>query len=170
VLITAGVWSSSLLRRRGLRLPLQAAKGYSITAASNGTGPTHSLYLTETKIGFSPFKGAIRIAGTLELTGIDLKLTRTRVDALFRGSARYLHDWHPGEPKIEWAGLRPLTADGLPLIGALPGQDGLYVATGHGMLGVTLAPATAAALTPLILEGKHNPDLTPFRPERFTRR
>ncbi len=67
---------------------------------------------------------------------------------------------------VTWAGLRPATADGLPSIGALPGHPGLFVASGHGMLGVTLAPATAALLAPLVLEGRMAPELEPFSPGR----
>ena len=69
-------------------------------------------------------------------------------------------------PELEWTGLRPLPADSLPLIGAVPGRPGLFVATGHGMLGVTLAPATGAALAPLVLEDRLVPELAPFRIDR----
>ena len=72
----------------------------------------------------------------------------------------------PDGPAEAWAGLRPATPDGLPLIGALPGLDGIYLATGHGMLGVTLAPATADLLAPLVLEGRAAPELAPFDPAR----
>jgi len=58
----------------------------------------------------------------------------------------YLKDWRPTDPELEWTGLRPLPADSLPLIGAVPGRPGLLVAPGHGMLGITLAPSTGAAL------------------------
>ena len=68
--------------------------------------------------------------------------------------------------RLTWAGLRPATADGLPLIGMLPGHPGLFVASGHGMLGITLAPATAALLAPLVLEGSMAPELQPFAPGR----
>ena len=80
----------------------------------------------------------------------------------------YLAGWHPDPdgPVQTWAGLRPATPDGLPLIGALTGLEGIYLATGHGMLGVTLAPATANLLAPLVLEGRAAPELTPFDPAR----
>ena len=71
------------------------------------------------------------------------------------------------EPRFEWAGMRPTTPDDLPLIGTVPGFDHLYVATGHGMLGVTLAPATGAALAPLVLEDRTMPELEPFGLDRF---
>jgi len=80
----------------------------------------------------------------------------------------YFSDWRPSSETalLEWAGLRPLTADGLPLIGRSPALQNVFVATGHGMLGVTLAPATAALLTPLVLEGRAAPELAPFDPVR----
>jgi D-amino-acid dehydrogenase len=87
---------------------------------------------------------------------------------LLRAAEPYLGGWRPGgDPApATWAGLRPATADGLPLIGAVPGREGLYVAAGHTMLGVTLAPATAAALAPLVLRGETVPELAPFDPGR----
>jgi D-amino-acid dehydrogenase len=84
------------------------------------------------------------------------------------GPRRYLAGWQPDPdgPARAWAGLRPATPDGLPLIGALPSLDGLYLATGHGMLGVTLAAATADLLAPLVPEGRAAPELAPFDPAR----
>jgi D-amino-acid dehydrogenase len=165
--VAAGVWTSKLVRSLGARLPVQAAKGYSLTANGSGTAPRRPLYLEEAKIGVSPFRDGTRVTGTLELAGIDLDLNTRRMRALLEGARRYLRDWQPRDPRVEWAGLRPLAPDGLPVIGELPGQDGLYVATGHGMLGVTLSPATAALLAPLVLEGRLSPELEPFRPGRF---
>jgi D-amino-acid dehydrogenase len=165
--IAAGVWTSSIVRQLGVRLPVQAAKGYSLTARGSGTSPRHALYLEEVKIGVTPFDDGTRIAGTLELAGIDLDLNTRRMTALVKAAAPYLRDWQPRDPRVEWAGLRPLAPDGLPVIGELPGQDGLYVATGHGTLGVTLSPATAALLAPLVVDGTKSPDLAPFEPARF---
>jgi D-amino-acid dehydrogenase len=87
---------------------------------------------------------------------------------LIAAARPYLAGWSPDvdAPVEAWAGLRPATPDGLPLIGALPGLEGAYLATGHGMLGVTLAPATAALLAPLVLEGRAAPELAPFDPAR----
>lgn len=170
VLIAAGSVSHTLLRPLGVRLPLEGAKGYSVTATGTGAAPRHALYLTEEKVAFTPFDGAARLAGTLELGARDTKLRRHRLDGIVASSARYLRDWRPEGNVVELAGVRPLAADGLPLIGGFPGLDGLYVATGHGMLGVTLAPATASALTPLMLEDRLLSVLEPFRPDRFSRR
>lgn len=166
VVVAAGAWTGRLLGPLGVRIRQEAAKGYSITAAGEGTRPRHALYLSEAKVGCSPFDGGVRLAGTLELAGLDLSLNRRRVQAVARTAGDYLADWRPGHPDLEWAGLRPLPPDGLPLIGRVPGQPGLYVATGHGMLGMTLAPATGAALAPLVLEGRLARELEPFRIDR----
>jgi D-amino-acid dehydrogenase len=169
VLIAAGVWSRKLLRTLKSSLPLESAKGYSVTAAGSGHAPSHALYLTEAKTGCSPFKGGMRLAGTLELAGLDLSLRPRRLRALIDAASRYLLDWLPEEIQLEWCGLRPVAPDGLPIIGEVRGHPGLFVATGHAMLGITLAPATGVALTRMILAGDFPPELEPFAPQRFTR-
>jgi D-amino-acid dehydrogenase len=86
------------------------------------------------------------------------------------GAGRYLRDWQPVEAGVAIAGMRPVTPDSLPVIGAVPGRDGVFAAAGHGTLGLTLAPATAAALVPQVLHGASAPELAPFAVERFTTR
>jgi len=166
VVVAAGAWTGRVLSPLGVSIRQEAAKGYSITAAGTGTVPRHALYLGEAKVGCSPFDGAVRLAGTLELAGLDVTLNRRRVAAVARAATDYLADWRPESPTLEWAGLRPLPPDGLPLIGPVRGHDGLFVATGHGMLGVTLAPATGAALAVRVLEDREVPELAPFEVDR----
>jgi D-amino-acid dehydrogenase len=167
VIVAAGIWSASLLAKLGMRLPLEGARGCSVTASGSGTPPYHALKFAEANVTCSPFIDGVRITGTLDLTGKDSTLDRRRLETVIRSAKPYLQDWEPGKPELEWAGLRPMTPDSLPLIGAVPGQDRLYVATGHGQLGVTLAPATAASLVPLVLENSPAPELEPFRVDRF---
>ena len=167
VVVAAGVWTREMLAPLGLRIPLEGAKGYSITAPANGEAPNHPLYLTEIKVGVSPFEGAIRLAGTLELAGLNLDVDHRRVRALATHAAEYLDGLHPERGAVEWAGLRPITSDGLPVIGEVPGRPGLFVATGHHMLGVTLGPATGDALAPLVLEDRLVDALVPLSPARF---
>jgi D-amino-acid dehydrogenase len=166
VVVAAGVWTRELLAPLGLRLPLEGAKGYSITAPANGDRPRHPLYLTEIKVGVSPFEGAIRLAGTLELAGLNLDVDHRRVAAIVRHAADYIGVRGEGG-SVEWAGLRPMAADGLPVIGAVPGHRGLFTATGHHMLGITLGPATGEALAPLVLEDRLVDVLKPLSPARF---
>jgi D-amino-acid dehydrogenase len=167
VVVAAGAWSGRLLGEDAF--PMEAAKGYSVTAKSSGTLPCHALYLAEAKVGTSTYGESLRIAGIFDLTGIDEKLKRRRIDAIVRSSAAYLKDWVPDEIELEWAGLRPYPSDGLPVIGPVPGRDDVYVATGHGRMGITLGPVTGRLLAQVILEGASPPELEPFGIERFSR-
>jgi D-amino-acid dehydrogenase len=168
VVVAAGATSSPLLARLGIRMPLVGARGYSVTLAGGETRPSHALYLAEAKVGISSYDDTVRIAGVFELGSSSDRVDRRRLAAMLSTVDPYFEDWRPGsEPALlEWAGLRPMTADGLPLIGRAPALDNAYVATGHGMLGVTLAPATASALAPLVLEGRSATELLPFDPAR----
>ena len=168
VVVAAGPSSPPLLRALGIRMPMVGARGYSVTIAGGETRPQHALYLAEAKVGVSSYRDAVRIAGVFELGRENATVDPQRVARMVATVEPYFERWRPGsEPaELEWAGLRPMTADGLPLIGPAPAHPGVFVATGHGMLGVTLAPATAAVLAPLVLEGRRLPELAPFLPAR----
>src|SRR5215218_4881717 len=167
VVVAAGMWSSELLAKLGLRMPLEAGKGYSVTASGRGTKPRHAMKLAEPNVACSPFEEAVRISGFFELGGRDLSVNRRLLERVLRSTSVFLRDWAMEEPRFEWVGMRPTTPDDLPFIGAVPGHDHLYVATGHGMLGVTLGPATGAAIVPLVLEDRAPSVLEPFRVGRF---
>ncbi|HXX39950.1 MAG TPA: FAD-dependent oxidoreductase [bacterium] len=169
IVIAAGAWSGLLTRMAGCRVPLQAGKGYSITLAGPASQIRRPLYLDEAKIACSNFDGVLRLAGTMELAGHDTTLDARRVDAMRRNAGRYLVRWSRADREVTWTGLRSMTPDGLPMIGRLPGHDNLYIAAGHAMLGVTLAPATADALAELITTGRSSVDLSAFDPGRFGR-
>jgi D-amino-acid dehydrogenase len=168
LVVAAGLPTAPLLRLLGVRVPLMGARGYSVTVAGRGTPPRHALYLAEAKLGLSPFDDGVRVAGVFELGASNDDVSPAVGERLLAAARPYLAGWQPDAdgPVEAWAGLRPATPDGLPLIGALPGLDDIYLATGHGMLGVTLAPATADLLAPLVLEGRAAPELTPFDPGR----
>jgi D-amino-acid dehydrogenase len=166
--VAAGASSPPLLSRLGVTLPLVGARGYSFTFSGGAMRPSHALYLAEAKVGISSYADSVRIAGVFELGRSSDVVHRRRLEAMLATVEPYFSDWRPSSETalLEWAGLRPMTADGLPLIGRAPALQDVYVATGHGMLGVTLAPATAALLTPLVLEGRAAPELAPFDPVR----
>ena len=169
VIVATGAQSPALLRPLGIDVPIVPAKGYSITLRGEGTRPTHALYLTEPKIGVSGFDGGVRIAGTFELPGRDLTVDHARIGRIVKETCTFLKDWHPApeETMVEgWAGWRPATPDSLPLLGPVPGQPGLFLATGHGMLGVTLAPSTGALLADMIVDGVAPAWVNPMRPDR----
>ena len=149
------------------KLPVQAGKGYSITVRNARVGLSQPLHVTPARIGFTPFRGAVRTIGTMEFSGINLRLDRRRIAILERAARRYLPGALEGTERVDWVGMRPVTPDGLPAIGRLPGLPNVYVATGHQMLGVTLAPSTGHALAQLMVDGGSDIDLAPFDPARF---
>jgi D-amino-acid dehydrogenase len=171
VAVTAGTWSGTLVRALGTRIPMQAGKGYSFGVDLTAP-PTHALYLGDSKIAITPLHGTTRIAGTMELSGNNRRLDWRRIVALAQASTRYLGPWFTDADDLTtqirdpWVGSRPLLPDGLPIIDRLPSRANAYLATGHGMLGVTLAPVTGRRLAELILTGRRADVLRPFAIDR----
>ncbi|MDG2291738.1 MAG: FAD-dependent oxidoreductase [Phycisphaerales bacterium] len=166
VVLAAGIWSDRFARRHQVRLPMQAAKGYHLMLKMD-SAPRTGFVCRETMIGVNPMNNGLRLAGTLELSGINQRMSRRRLELLRSGVARYIHGIDQAEVTSEWNGLRPCTADGLPIIGPLPGLAGAFVATGHGMMGYTLGPATARIIGALIDGEQPEIDLGSFDPSRF---
>lgn len=170
VVLAGGAATAGLLAPLGVRLPLQGAKGYSLTQTDPTLRLQRPLYLLDSKLAISPFDDALRLAGILELGTSDLGIGRGRVAAIKAAARRSFCTWSESGEWTSWAGLRPIVPDGLPVIGPVPGHDGLHLATAHSMLGVTLAPTTAAVLAPVILDGHPSPELAPFSVSRFSGR
>lgn len=167
VLIATGAEAGRLSRRAGLNLPMQAGKGYSITIEMDELPIGRSMYLAESRVALAPYNGALRIAGTMELSGINLTMRERRIDAMVRNANRYLTGLGDGRVVERWVGMRPMLPDGLPAIGRTPGLPNVYVASGHAMLGVTLGPTTAASIAELMVTGKAKYDISAFEPTRF---
>jgi D-amino-acid dehydrogenase len=169
VVIATGAESARLLAPLGIRLPMAAAKGYSRTYPRNASGPRHALYLENPKVAISVFDEGVRVSGTLELGARGLALSARRLEAITAAAQAALPGWQmPARPR-DWAGMRPLTPDGLPFIGAVPGLDGVHLATGHGTLGITLAPLTGELLAGMLLDDTRNELLAEFDPARAIR-
>lgn len=166
-LIAAGAWSGVVARLCGFHLPMQAVKGYSVTVSAPVRRFRRPLYLGDTKLIASPFQHSTRVAGWLEFSGINPAVDAGRLRAMRRAAGAYLRGWESGGGERQRAGLRPMAPDGLPVIGPVPGYDNLFVATGHGVLGITLAPATARAVADFLTGGSPGMDLQPFAPARF---
>lgn len=169
-LIASGAWSGDVARLFGATLPVEAGKGYSITVETAQPPVTRPIDLIESKVACTPFEGAFRLAGTMELSGQNLRIEPTRVAAIRRAGDATFAAWHGGGREQVWVGMRPLTPDGLPLIGPLPRLSNAFVATGHAMLGITLAPATARAVAGLMCDTPSELSLQAFNPSRFSRK
>jgi D-amino-acid dehydrogenase len=167
VVLAAGAWTPELTRSLGLRLPVEAAKGYSITVERPEGHPDLPLALTEGMVFVTPMGSQLRFGGTLELAGLDMRMNRRRVDALAGTVRRYLPGI-PRTPTVEiWRGLRPLTPDDLPILGRPAGTSGLILATGHGMSGISQGPISGELIAQLASGEKPVIDLAPYSPDRF---
>ena len=169
-LIAAGAWSGKISAALGCRLPMEAGKGYSVTVDLPKIKVHHPLYLSEAKAALTPFVGTHRIAGTLELSGVNENLDHRRVASLLAATAEFVPEARLGQRSSSWVGMRPVTPDGLPLLGAVGRSDNLFVAAGHALLGVTMAPATSVAMADVMTNRKARPDLKPFDPMRFQKK
>jgi D-amino-acid dehydrogenase len=164
--IAAGSWSQELGRAVGLRLGMRPGKGYSFSVRPAAI-PRRALYLSDAHIAVTPLDGGLRIAGTMEFDGSHDRFNPKRIQAMVAATGPYLRDVDWSQRRDEWVAPRPMTPDGLPLIGWVPGGERVIVATGHNMLGLTLAPSTGKAVADLVLTGDAGIDLTPFSPSRF---
>ena len=169
VVLAAGAWTPGVARGLGLRVPVQAGKGYSFEMALDQP-LRHAVLLREPHVGVSPLEGRVRLAGTMEFSGVNARVDRRRIDSIVRGAARLVPGVAHGEIDNLWSGMRPIAPDGLPIIGRSPKHPNVYLATGYSMLGMTLAAPAGEALARLILTGERPPELDPFAVERFAGR
>lgn len=170
VVVAAGVTTRHLVEPLGVKLPMEGAKGYSITFDEPSRQLRGSMYLLDAKLAIAPYNDALRFAGTMELGSRKRNLPKARVKAVEEAARDALHDWGPHAGRQAWAGFRPMTTDGLPVLGPVPGHPGLSVATGHSMLGITLAPTSGELLAPAVLEGGTSLELAAFSIARFGNR
>lgn len=169
LVLAAGAWTARLARGVGIFLPLEGGKGYHVDLEAAGGDPAIPLFMQEARTIATPLPGRLRLSGTMELAGLDLAINARRAEAVRSSCARVL-DVEGGRRVLEtWAGLRPCTPDGLPVIGRAPRFPQVVLATGHAMKGLSLAPVTADLVGQLLSGEDLSHDLTPFRPERFRR-
>lgn len=166
-LIACGAYSAPVAELFGSSVPIRPGKGYSVDYAPAPVSLTCSVNLADAKVAVTPMNGRLRLAGTMEFAGLDANVNDLRVRAITEAPSRYFADWKPTEHSKPWAGARPMTPDGLPLIGRLPGGENLWIAAGHGMLGVTLGPSTGKGLAAAITTGTVPAPLIPFTPQRY---
>ncbi|MCB0213648.1 MAG: FAD-dependent oxidoreductase [Anaerolineae bacterium] len=167
VVLAAGSWSPQLARKLAIDIPLQPAKGYSLTVKRPPVCPRRPLMLAEAKVAVTPFTDALRLAGTLELAGLDLSINPRRVGAIRRAAGVYLQGMEELDVIETWAGLRPCTPDGLPVIGRVPSLDNLIIATGHAMLGISLGPVTGDVVSRIVLGTNGDPHREALSLARF---
>jgi D-amino-acid dehydrogenase len=167
VVLAAGAWSPAIGRALGLRIPIQPAKGYSLTYRRPPRGPAIPLLPAEGRFSITPMGEFLRFGGTLELGGMDLTINRRRVDALRRNALRCIEGADDLELLEIWRGLRPCTPDGLPLVGRTSRFANLVLAAGHAMVGMSLGPVTGRLVAQLVAGAAPAGDLRLLDPGRF---
>ena len=167
VLVALGPWSASMLAQIGVRLPVQPGKGYSITYSRPSLAPKVPLVLREHSVCVTAWESGFRLGSTMEFSGYDQSLNRVRLDALERAASQYLREPTGAEKREEWCGWRPMTYDDLPILGRAPGLKNLWLATGHGMMGMGLSAISGQMLADMIIGREPVVDPRPSSPERF---
>lgn len=167
--LASGAFSPALARQLGLRLPMQAGKGYSLTLENPVELPRICSILAEARVAVTPMGGALRVGGTMEIAGLNERIAPRRVAGIAKSLPRYYPKFRAEHfEKVEpWCGLRPCSPDGLPYLGRTKAAENLIVATGHAMMGLSLAPVTGALVAQL---ADHEPpciDLQLLAPDRF---
>lgn len=168
LVIAAGAWSGRVAQLLGSRLPVRPGKGYSVDYAPAQLDMDPVVMLSEAHVAVTPLDGSTRVAGTMEFGQLDERISAVRLRAIREAPGRYFRAWDPEAPaRTPSAGLRPMMPDGIACIGRLAPFGHVYVATGHAMLGLTLAPRTGMLLASAVLDGADPEELRPFSPARF---
>lgn len=167
--LATGSWAGGTVRGLGLRVPMQAGKGYSLTLERPRFQLRKSLILTERRVAVTPMGERLRFGGTMEISGHDGRVRLERVEQIIAGARAFFpemtaEDFAGVQP---WFGYRPVSPDGLPYIGRFGRYANLTAACGHAMLGLTMAPITGALVADVLTGREPRVDLAMLNPDRF---
>jgi D-amino-acid dehydrogenase len=171
--LAAGVWSSTVAKQLRVRVPMQAGKGYSITLPTPPRLPAICAILSEARVAVTPMGTSLRIGGTMEVTstpaGIDTRISPARVRGITRAMTEYFPDFKAEDFRDApvWSGLRPCSPDGMPYIGRFSRYSNLSAATGHSMMGVSLAPITGKIMAEILSGQEPSIDIRALSPDRY---
>ena len=167
VVIATGAWTPRVAALLGESVPVQAGKGYSMTVAAPSQGPRNNLLIGDRWVAVNPIGDKLRMSGWLELGRLDTRPSLRRL-AQIEANARSRVRLDPELTVLErWAGLRPVTPDGLPIIGRSPGWRNVTYAVGHGKLGLSLGPVTGRLVAQTVCNQPTELELAPYSPRRF---
>jgi D-amino-acid dehydrogenase len=167
VIIAAGAWTPLLNQQLGCKVPIQPGKGYSLTMRQPTPCPKIPLIFEEHRVAVTPFDSGYRLGSIMEFAGYDATLNPRRIDLLRRGASLYLQTPCGDEVLEEWWGWRPMTYDSVPIISRVPAFSNAYLATGHSMLGLSLATGTGKLVSEMILGEEPHVDPAAYAVTRF---
>ncbi len=167
--LAGGSWSPRLVRQLGMRMPIEAGKGYSLTISNPPVRLRTPMILSESRVAVTPMGSALRFGGTMEFSGINREIRPERVQQIKDAARLYFPDFPAAafdgvEP---WMGLRPVSPDGLPYIGRFRKAPNLIAAAGHAMLGLTMGPITGALVADVVAQRTPSVSLDRLSPDRF---
>ncbi|MCI0745896.1 MAG: FAD-dependent oxidoreductase [Verrucomicrobia subdivision 3 bacterium] len=168
--LCAGSWSQAITRDLGLKVPLQAGKGYSLTLPKPHQLPEICAILTEARIAVTPIGQSLRFGGTMEIAGLNEDITPARVQGIIEAVPKYYPDFTPADfaGVKPWRGLRPCSPDGLPYLGRTKNYSNLIIATGHAMMGLSLGPITGKIVAEILSDERPSIDISLLNPDRYS--
>ncbi|MFD2025075.1 NAD(P)/FAD-dependent oxidoreductase [Promicromonospora aerolata] len=167
VVLAAGLGSATLAAQVGVNLPLRGGRGYVIDVAAGDHAPTLPVRIKEHRVVVTPLADRVRVCGAIEFGDERRPMDPGRAEALKTVAARVLPGLEGAAVIDRWAGERPCTPDGVPVIGRSTKVGNLSVATGHGMWGMVLAPVTARMITEAVVDGAEPADDAWLGPDRY---
>lgn len=169
LVLSAGSWSAELARGLGLKIPMQAGKGYSLTLKAPPKLPRICSILCEARVAVTPMGEALRVGGTMEIAGLNESISQRRVRGIIKALPQYYPEFAASDfDGIEpWCGLRPCSPDGLPYVGRTAKYDNVCIATGHAMMGLSLGPVTGKIISQILDGESPSHDLRKLSPDRF---
>jgi D-amino-acid dehydrogenase len=169
LILAAGSWSGEVAKKLGISLPMQAGKGYSFTLSNVEKNVRIPSIFLEARVAVTPMGNTLRFGGTMEIRGVDHSIDMNRVRGIAESIPKYYPDMKVPMPKVDtiWHGLRPCSPDGLPYIGRSKKFKNLVYATGHSMMGLSLAPGTGRVVSEIINDQPTAINLEAFNPERY---
>jgi len=151
-ILATGSWSPAVAKMADVKISLMPGKGYSFMEPEPQQRVTIPALLCEARVAITPMNGQIRYGGTMELDKINTRINMQRVKGIVESVPAYFPDLKPAVPaeKDIWYGFRPSSPDGLPYIGRCKKRENLIIATGHGMMGLSLGPATGLLVSQIV--------------------
>jgi glycine/D-amino acid oxidase-like deaminating enzyme len=166
IVVAAGAWSVRLLKPLGVSVPLETERGYHVMLPTPNVSLTTTLSNKSRSFGVTPMEQGLRVAGTVEIAGLDAPPDERRAKALLANVRTMFPDVNTDGHRF-WMGFRPSTPDSLPIVGEVAGRPGLFLAVGHGHFGMTGGPPSGRLLSQLI---NHQPtafNAAAYGPQRF---
>ena len=167
--LAGGSWSAEALKGLGLKLPMQAGKGYSMTQKRPRQLPGLCSILMEARVAVTPMGETLRFGGTMEITGLDESISKNRVNGIIKSIPQYFPEFKSEDFSDEpvWVGLRPCSPDGLPYIGRFGKYSNLSAATGHSMMGLSLGPITGKLMSEILSNSQTSIGIEALSPDRY---